>query len=437
MRTVATRNFNDRKMLGDLLASVEAEIAKHPGRADHRHRAALCQVVLGDSPAARKHLDGAIALNPRYFDALRSLAFLELADGAFETGEAAIRRASEAVGGDGRGQLAIGLYYGAAKKWGRAETALEQAAKLGPGSALAHFALALARDRRDPGSGKPVRAAAHERFPGTGMAAEDTQILGNPGMAGLFRASARFEAARDDEEAARRYLDLAFSLDLDLARDAAGRADLALRRGEAEAAVSELRRAIDLDSELIEARVTLSSTLARMGDLAGALVELDGAVRLHPEYPDLHVQMASLYLDADDYAHASAEVEAALSRNGRFAAAHYLLAQARLGAGDLRGAAVEFTRAADLGYKHEELPALLGLARLKLGQPEAAEECFREAIKSDASLPLPHLGLALLAESRGDLIGARAHLGEYDARELDLSANPEAMALRRRLGAPA
>src|SRR6185503_16450815 len=112
--------------------------------------------------------------------------------------------------------------------WPAAEEALEAAGQREPMRALPVFALAHVKDRIAKDGGAKTRADASMLFHSAGQAGRDLQILGNPGRAVVFREAARRLAREGDPEAALRYAELAFSIDLDEALHKLALGDMAL-----------------------------------------------------------------------------------------------------------------------------------------------------------------------------------------------------------------
>ncbi|HVY63101.1 MAG TPA: tetratricopeptide repeat protein, partial [Planctomycetota bacterium] len=125
MTAPAAALAEDRRAFEELLAALSREVERHPTWPDLRHKAALCQLELGDAAGAKRHLEAALERNPRYVDALRGLAFAELALGNREAAAAALARIETAAGGSG------------ARRAATARRVVEEALAAPPGSAAA------------------------------------------------------------------------------------------------------------------------------------------------------------------------------------------------------------------------------------------------------------------------------------------------------------
>jgi tetratricopeptide (TPR) repeat protein len=445
----ARKTRDDRGAVEAYLADLLEEAQARPAWPDLRHKAAVAKLLLKDAEGARALLEPVVAAHPTYVDASRALAFAHLALGEPLKGIEVLARLEEKAGASYATSLARGLFLAAAKKRGAARAALEAAVGFDRTRPLGRYAHALACDDDDPGAGTPARREADEEFfAEVGAAAHDRQILGNPARALVFRDLAARCGEEGDEAGAARYMDLAFSIDLDLAADAAGRAEIALARGKVGEAVAGFRRAIEKDPGAVRARASLAFALVLEGDREGARAALQDAIARRPAWADLRRQFGDLLLEMGDAAQALEELSRAVELNPRYAAARYSLGRARLLTNDAAGA-VECLRAAcegDAGdLAREAALTLLGRALLASGDPAGAEARLEEAAALDDALAEPHLVLALARETRGDLAGARAALAAYDARagedsagaggDHDVDVEAEAIALRGRLGA--
>lgn len=410
----ATPGTTEAAALDELLAAIREEIDRHPTWPDLRLKAALLLLETGDAPGAKAELRVALERNPKYVDAHVTLAFAELAAGSYLEAQAAARHALALFPADWRAQVAVGFLHMTAGHLGAALPQLEEATKLAPNRPLPAFALAHALERAKVANAPEAWREASARFPALAAAGRDPALVGNPHRAKLRREAAFHLAQQGDDATARAWLDRALALDLDEAMDAAARAELAFAAGDLAAATGGFRRAIAIEPELVKTRVSLAYALGVTGDLPGAIAELEAAIKLKPKYADLRYQLATLLLDSGNRAGAVSQLEAALGVNPTYAAAHFSLGLLRYGDARWKEAEARFESARKGGFAPEESLAYMGLCAWKLGEQRAAIARFEEAIATDDTHAVPHLGLALARENEGDRAGARAELDRYE-----------------------
>jgi len=431
---------DDRKVVLEYAAELEAEIALHPEWPDLRHKAAVARMLVREPEAAKALLLPVVEKHPSYVDGARALAFAHLALGDAKAGIEAIIRLEEAAGKNHATALARGLFCAAAKKKGAAREALAAAVGFEGAGPLARYAHVHACEDDDRGSGAVHRAEADAlHFQDVGIASQDRQFMGNPARALVFRELAGRAGDAGDAAGATRYMDLAFSLDLDVAADAAARADLALSRGKVEEAATGYRRAIEKDPSVVRARSSLAYALVLLGDGPGALAALEEATTRRPAWADLRRQKGELLLDLGETARAVEELSQAVELNPKYGAARFALGRARLAAGDAAGAALDLALACvgDQPDVAKEVALSLHAQALMQGNDLAgAERSAQDALAIDGTLPEPHMILALAAAARGDLKAAGDALAAFEAHG---GAEEDAMLsdLRKRLlGAP-
>lgn len=175
-----------------------------------------------------------------------------------------------------------------------------------------------------------------------------------------------------------------------------------MRRGEEERklgrideALATFREAQSLGPAHYGIRVLIADTLRRAGQAGEAISGFEAAASLDPARHEAYVALARIHRDTF-----------------RFDEAERVLMQGQ--------AAVRPPRSNDL---------LVALAetRRQAGRVAEAEEMFRRALRADPTAYRPHGGLAIIAESRGDLTRALAHWDRY----LDRKPDDETAALRR------
>jgi tetratricopeptide (TPR) repeat protein len=407
----------ERDVLAALLGTMREEVARHPTWPDVRHKAALLLLEAGETAGAKAELKTALERNPRYAEALLTLAFAELAAGAPRQAGDCAARAVELRPDDWKLHAGAGLLSLAAGRAAEGLARLDEAARRAPGRALAAFGRAHALEAAGDGRAAEAWAGAAERFPALAAKGRDRALIGNPARAVVRREAAFHLAQQGDEALALLWLDRALALDLDDAVDAAARGDLAFAAGDLAAATASFRRALAIDPELVKARVSLAYALGVEGDFAGAIAELEAAIKRKPRYADLRYQLATLLLDRGERARAISQLEAALGVNPSYAAAHFSLGLLRMGDRRWKDAAARFDSARKGQFAPEDALAYQAFCCLEEGDRDGAKSRLKQAAAEDPSLAAAHLGLAIVhaAEEKRDV--ARAELARY--RELD------------------
>ena len=167
------------------------------------------------------------------------------------------------------------------------------------------------------------------------------------------------------------------------------------RLGRIEEALATFREAQSLAPAHYGIRLLIADTLRRAGQAGEAISGFEAAASLDPARHEAYVALARIHRDAF-----------------RFDEAERVLVQGR--------AAVRPPRSSDL---------LVALAetRRQTGRVAEAEGMFRRALRADPTAHRPQAGLAVIAESRGDLTRALAYWDRY----LDRKPDDETAALRR------
>lgn len=178
-----------------------------------------------------------------------------------------------------------------------------------------------------------------------------------------------------------------------------------------------------------EALLRKAAELRAAGDAPGALEQLRAALQADPKLAAAHRESGVILLERREFATAAESFRQAWRLNPRDREARYNYAMALANAGRKEDGLKELDalRAAQPRYALAHFGA--GHVRAELGQAEAAERNFRQALRLDPGLFRAHFELGRLLERKGDDAGA---LAAYRAA---LERNPGLTAARYRLAA--
>jgi protein O-GlcNAc transferase len=178
-----------------------------------------------------------------------------------------------------------------------------------------------------------------------------------------------------------------------------------------------------------EALLRQAVELRAAGDAAGALEQLRAALKADPKLAAAHREAGAILLERREFAAAAEAFRQAwlLHPRDREARYNYAMALANAGRKEEGLKELDALRAALPRYALAHFGA--GHVRAELGQTEAAERDFRQAVRLDPALFRAHFELGRLRERQGDDAGA---LAAYRAA---LERNPGLTAARYRLAA--
>lgn len=322
-----------------------------------QHAAAKMQS--GDAAAALAVCERILSFEPKEPEALhlRALALARL--GRFDDAAAAFEAAARA---HPRKDAILVNYGNAMKAAGRldaAEDAYARAVAFAPQSAPAWNALGLVRRQRGDFAGAE--------------AAFESAIRAQPAHAGALNnlGALRMALGRDEDALIALNEAVAISPDAPLARINRG---AALRRaGRLEEAIADHAKASEISPGLAESHYQLGASLASAGDFAAAAESFRRALAIDPRRADAHRDLARTQWEIG----AKAEAFEALDR-----------AAERLGAPEL------FILRGELSYLS--------------GDPQAADDAARRALRKAPDNP-PALGLlARVLQAQGDCVSAVA-----------------------------
>jgi len=233
-------------------------------------------VAAGDLDAAEYHLDRALALNPRYLDALILHGQVMVERGRLEEAVRSFQRALRVNDAYVEAYAGLAVAYRQAGRDREADEAVRQACQIEPGSARLYREV----------SRLLVRSALASALAGALEAPEEAV---GPALEALEPEDVLEAELREHEAAVARHPDFP---------DVRYRYGVLLGSvGRHEEALEEFRAAVALNPTYVKALVKLGLTAWRLGRLEEASRALARAVEVEPEYVDLHYRLGLVYAD--------------------------------------------------------------------------------------------------------------------------------------------
>ncbi|MFO1395088.1 MAG: tetratricopeptide repeat protein [Steroidobacteraceae bacterium] len=154
------------------------------------------------------------------------------------------------------------------------------------------------------------------------------------------------------------------------------------------------------------------------GKTAEAISQLERAVQGAPDFHQARMVLGLAQLEQGNFALAENELQRVVNAAPDNVEARQLLAQAQLRQGRVDAAATVLEPALEAAAR-QGLPSLLDLGRLELqaGRGETARQAFERALAADPKNGAAYLGLASLAETKGDVESARLWLERWRAAD--------------------
>jgi Flp pilus assembly protein TadD len=192
---------------------------------------------------------------------------------------------------------------------------------------------------------------------------------------------------------------------------------IAQQRGNHTLAINRFRQAIVLEPEYAPSRLLLGVSLLALGKNAEAIAELQHAARSIPKEPQAHLQLAKAYEASENWIAAVDELQKLVNLDPQEAEYSYLLGRAWT-----RLFAWSYQRLARLNPDSARLHQAQGQEYAIQGRYELAIAAYRQAARSDPSLPEIHLALTMLLLELKRFDEARREI------DLELSLVPESKA---------
>jgi len=266
------RSASQRGDSAEAQAIAAAYLEQHPDDPAAHLLAGIAAVARKDLAQAHESYSRAIALDPRFVPALRSLATLQMLQGNYAEAAEFQAKITELYPQDYQAYLAAAAAEVARNDLEAARLWLEEAVKLRPGAYEPVELLArLMRRQGDPASALALLNSHSHHFE------DNTKFL-----------ALRARLALDQGDQSSALADFGRLAEL-LPRDAlvaVTRAELLRDSGETTAYEGELRRALDLEPRLEETRYELAASALTRNDIADAKKIL-GSPEDHPDSPRL------------------------------------------------------------------------------------------------------------------------------------------------------
>jgi Tfp pilus assembly protein PilF len=369
--------------------------------------------IAGDTDAASRALDHALALDPRLSGAWYEKGLMAIESGTLPEATNLFEKAVGCDASNASAHLQLASLLLRRGDWTRAQSELQAVLRTDPSNAGAHDGLGMVLNQQgDPQAAVEEFRKALELRPSF---AEAEESLGET----LVQLGQWSEASAALKKA------LAGNLE-DRSMATYALASVLKHLGDAPAADAEYAKA----RELMRRRVTEDRAkgsndrglqLWYSGDLAGAEAALRSAIAEDPAYAEAHNNLGGVLWQQQKTAEAQHEFAEAVRLDPGFAKAHNNLGNALLGTGDIDGAVREL-RAAVAGQPGFASAHLnLAIALMKKGDNRRAEDEIERTLELDPDMAEAHVeeGLLLVTEANRLTPAARKQF------EAGLHLNPD------------
>lgn len=267
---------------------------------------------------------------------------------------------------------------------------LKKAVSLGPKGTQAdrHLVFALASAKRYDEALQAVE----------GLERRHPELPDGPWLRGVVHA------ARDDQEAAAKYFEVALKRDLGFYPAAAAMARIDAARGKSADAAKRFQGVLSRNPKHLDAGLALAELEAAGGSLDQAVARVERIINEHPRSSEANVAMARLRLRQEKAEEALNAARRAREINPRDPVAVETLGRIQQATGDRAGATLSFTTLVNMRPRY--LPGLLLLANAQRtdGELRSAVETARRALGVSSTNPdvMSLLGDLLLESKRYD-----------------------------------
>ncbi len=213
---------------------------------------------------------------------------------------------------------------------------------------------------------------------------------------------ARDALSARDGEGAEKALAEALEINPELTAGIELRALIACQKGDFDSGLKDFQRLTELEPSSHTAWLNLGKCQRDSGDSTGAIQSLGRATEINPEQADAWVLLGLAQRDSGLEAEALATLQSTVQRSPRHLSAVSALALQYQSLGQQSEALAQFAAARDLAPTLPHTHYNLGRAQLEAGLLKEAGECFEQALTINHHYHQAKLGLAELAEQRGD-----------------------------------
>jgi predicted Zn finger-like uncharacterized protein len=346
--------------------------------------------------AAIKQYERAIKLDPKFFEAYRALAGVNLARKKAPEAFDALKRAAKKLPKDARVANAFGEIHFAVREYKAARRRFEEALGIDGKLNAALFNLAqtlVAQGKLEPALKKYQQLQQRDSdFPNL-----------SAGLGALYVKQGDYKAAALAYDKALRVIRPKAALHL-----AAGRAYV--KAGHWEKALKESNALLSKPNYLSDARALRASARLLEGDLGEALGEITRALS-RDKKADYYVTQARIFERLRRLAAAIESYRQALKLEPKRIELRLHLARQQVRGGAVKAAMRELKRLLAQKPKNAEAHLFMGIALSDLNKEAKAQAAFLRALSYDPKLGEAHYRLGRLYEDKRNLAGAMKHLG--------------------------
>lgn len=181
-----------------------------------------------------------------------------------------------------------------------------------------------------------------------------------------------------------------------------------LRLGQATQAVSQFRLALDIDADLVLAHGNLGYALQKLGHVAEAVVSYRRALTLAPEFAAAHTNLGNALRDLGDFEAALVSHRRALEIQPDFIEALVNFGNASRDVGRYSDALASYRRALEIDPCLAVAHCNLGGAFKEMGELAAAEASFRRALQLKPDYAEAHCNLGVVLRRQNRVVEAEA-----------------------------
>jgi predicted CXXCH cytochrome family protein len=177
-------------------------------------------------------------------------------------------------------------------------------------------------------------------------------------------------------------------------------------------AVAALKKAVAMGPESPQPHNGLGIALAQTGDVPGAIAEFREAIRILPTYGEAHGNLAGVLDVAHDLKQAIYEFDQAVRLNPGDAPTHFNYGAVLSREKRVEEAAAQMKEAVRANPNFAEAHEMLGRLYEQKDQTDEALREYEAAVRINPTMSQAQLDLGAVLAKKGDVAGAREHLGQ-------------------------